>query len=72
MALMRICDTTHHGEPAAEVKRTLLLVGALASKGRRLSASIEPATCNAHIRNMTILGRHKKYLVVSASLLTRP
>jgi hypothetical protein len=32
--------------------------------------SIELAPKNAHIRSMNTLGRQKKYLVVSASLLT--
>lgn len=45
--------------------------GAFLSVPKIASASIELAPGNDHIKSMTTFGRQKKYLVVSASLLTR-
>ena len=45
--------------------------GLPASEGRTRSQPVEWTASNGHIRSMVIPGNRKKYLVVSASLLTR-
>jgi hypothetical protein len=43
----------------------------MASESRTRSLAVDPPAPNGHIKAMTTSGRHKKYLVISASLLTR-
>jgi hypothetical protein len=42
-----------------------------ASEGRTRSHPVEQTASNGHVGSMIISGSHKKYLVVSVSLLTR-
>jgi hypothetical protein len=71
--MLKSCSRGHHGQAGREVKRMECRTRAAppVAEGRTRSPAIESASPNGHMFAMTTSRRQKKYLVVSASLLTR-
>lgn len=70
--MLKSCSRAYLGQAALEVKCPDLRFAARRPKAAPRLHRLESASSNGHIQTMTILGRHKLYLVVSGSLLTRP
>lgn len=66
------CSRSHNGDGKSRSPRCEVVTCSFASKGRMPAGSIEVFGRKPHLQSMFNPGRHKKYLLVSTSLLTRP